>query len=71
MPESECLIGTQFAEFIDFENEKLLLDTINIVFKRFNLNFDLKYKIVDHYYKNFDPKQHALRIWNAIYDIVI
>ena len=71
MPESECLIGTEFAEFVDFEDEKILIDKINIIFNKFNSNFHLKYKIVEHYNKNFDPKKHALRIWHAIHDIVL
>ena len=68
MPESECLIDTQFAEFVDFEDEKILIDKINVLFNKFDSNFNLKYSIVDHYHKNFDPKKHALRIMDAISD---
>ncbi len=70
MPESECLFDFEYSEFVDFENQKLLLDKINLMSKKILLDFKSKFKIVEHYYKNFDPETHASRIVNAIDDII-
>ena len=70
MPESECLLNFEYAEFADFENQSLLLDKINFTARRVSLNFSAKFKIVEHYHKNFDPKKHALRIIKALIDII-
>ena len=70
MPESECLLNFEYSEFVDFENQKLLLNKINFMSNKISLNLQYKFKIVEHYHKNFDPKNHASRIINAIGDII-
>ena len=70
MPESECLLNFEYAEFVDFENQKLLLDKINFIEKKISSSLDHKFKIVEHYFKHFDPKNHALKIIKALSDII-
>tara|TARA_Y100000589_G_C27199325_1_gene648729 strand:- start:6995 stop:8173 length:1179 start_codon:yes stop_codon:yes gene_type:complete len=71
MPESECLLGFEYADFVDFEDQELLLDKINIMYKKIKSDTSSKMLIVEHFYRNFDPEDHATRIIKALNDILI